>query len=660
MERTLKPPVIYQPKHRENQIAKFQKFVEKKYGIKFDDYWHLHEWSYKNFPEFWGCVWDFFGTVYSKPYTEVFDRKRSFDNMEWFKGARLNYTENIFKHRDSHTALIIADSTDNAECITYRQLYEEVCQYASSLKSLGVKKGDVIACFMSNKKEAVFGYLATASLGAIWCGALPMLGVKALLARFKQISPKVIFTSGDFSFEGNDIKMIPKIREVVTELPSVGKVIFVPSCIPGIVENIESIPKCITITDFLLETRKAYQSKPWDLEYEQLPFDYPLHISFTSGTTGLPKGIFHSAGAYFASLKDYGLHLDITRKDVLLNFSPVGWISWNMYINTLQLGTTLCLYHGSPFEESPTRFWDIIDKFGLTSLYIWSSTAEDLEKKGYLPTQKHSLATLKQIFAIGSVMKPHTHDFLAGLKPGLFVDSAYGTTEVYGLISGVNSNLPVYRGELQCFSLGMDVKCLDEKGKEIVGKRGELVLANPMPAMPITLLHDDDKQKVRSLYLNRFPGYWCVSDDMWINPETKGFILYGRSDETLNPKGARFSCAEIYFALDGFPDLLDCTCVSQYNSDMDERVVLFLKMKQGITLTEFIKQQIREVIERNLSYEHVPDIIMQVPDIPYNLTGKKLNILVKKLINKMAVQNLEYVINPECIDFYKKLDLGEF
>lgn len=651
--------LIYMPKYQETQMEKFRMFVERKFGLKLDDYWKFHEWTCQNFPEFWECVWQFFGIVYSQPYEEVFDRNRSFDDMEWFKGARLNYAENIFKYKDSHIAIIATDPTDNEESITYKQMYEEVCQYAATLRNMGVKKGDCVGCYMSNKKEAVFAFLATASMGALWCGALPLQGVKSALARFQQVSPKVIFTSGNFSFEGKEIKMLEKLKELSEGLPSLRKLVFIPSKTPGIVEDIAHIPKCCTLREFLNKAHEEYNVNPWDLEYEQVPFDHPLNISFTSGTTGLPKIINHSTGAYFASLKDYGLHQNITRKDVLINFSPVGWISWNMFVNTLHLGVTLCLYEGHPFEESPTRFWDLIDHLGLTSIYIWSSTAENMEKRGFVPTEKHSLKSLRQIFGIGSIMKPKTFEFFQTIRPGIFAQSGYGTTEVYGLISGLNQNLPVYKGEIHCFSLGMDVKCLDEKGKEITGKRGSLAIANPFPALPVCLL-EEEKKKVRETYLTQYPGYWHVGDDVWINPITKGFIVFGRCDETLNPKGARFNCSEIYFALDQFPGIMDCVCVSQYNKEMDERVVLFVKMKSGNALTHQVKTNIRDLIEKTLTYEHVPDVIIQVPDIPYNMTGKKLNITVKKIINKMPVTNSEFVINPASLEFYRNLDLGDF
>ncbi|KAF8770329.1 Acetoacetyl-CoA synthetase like protein [Argiope bruennichi] len=429
------PKVVYQPqKYEETQMERLKKMVEKEFNVKFNDYWEFHEWSYKNYPEFWDCVWRFFDIVHSKPYSQVYDKKNGFESMEWFKDARLNYAENMLKYRDSEIAIISTDAEDDTVYISYQQLYDEVRVYVKALRNEGIRKGDNIACYMSNKKEAVFAYLATAAIGAVWCGCLPLLG--------------------------------PKM--------------------------------------------------------------------------------------YFANLKDYGIQQNCTRKDVFVQ-----------------------------------------------SITSWG------------PTSKHSLKSLRQILPNGSPAKPSAFDFLSQkVKPGMFCSPAYGTTEVFGLLSGVDHNMPVYRGEIQLPSLGMDVRILDEKGKPTIGQRGECVLANPYPALPISLLNDENKQKVTEMYLAQHPGYWnnggrCLAES----------ALFNFSDETMDPKGARYNCSDIYFALEGFPGLKDSVVVSQYNKDMDERVILFVKMRPGHTLTGEVKQKINETIERHLTYEHIPDIIMEAPDI---------------------------------------------
>ncbi|CAL1295527.1 unnamed protein product [Larinioides sclopetarius] len=378
---------------------------------------------------------------------------------------------------------------DDTVYISYQQLYDEVRVYVKAMRNEGIKKGDHIACYMSNKKEAVFAFLATAAIGAVWCGCLPLLGSKRLY----------IFCS-------------------------------------------------VFISEFLKEAREEIRNDPQDIEFEQLPFDHPLCISFTSGTTGAPKGLVHSAGN--------------------------GWISWNMNVNALHLGLSVVMYDGDPFQESPTRFWDLIDKFGLTSMYLWSSTIDDMDINGWLPTPKHSLKSLRQILPNGSPAKPNAFDFLSEkVKPGLFCSSAYGTTEVFGLLSGVDHNLPVYRGEIQLQSLGMDVRVLDEKGNPVIGQRGTCVLANPYPALPVCLLNDENKEKVTEMYLADYP-------------------------------------------VEGFPGVKDSVVTSQYNKNMDERVILFVRMFPGHELTDKVKEKINKTIEHHLTYEHIPNIIMEAPDIP--------------------------------------------
>ncbi|XP_054717339.1 acetoacetyl-CoA synthetase-like [Uloborus diversus] len=616
----LHPEIVYQPKEiKENQNWRFRKFVEKKYGLKLNDYWELYEWSRQNFREFWECVWIFFDIISSEPYTEVFDKNGSFENTDWFKGAKLNFSENLLRVRSSKTAIITADEHDNIEHVSYEQLYTEVATYAEALKSVGVKKGDVVSCYMSNRIEAVYAHLATASIGALWSGVLPLLGVKAVVSMLDQTNPKVLFATGNFHFDGEEIDMVQRIPNIMKRLPSLKKVVLIPS--KGKRDEMKDLPECVSIEDFLRPVRENISKCGANIIFEQLPFNYPFSVFFTSGTTGSPKAIVHSHGSFLAPLRDLGLSWDCTNDDVLLSYTPVGWVTWNFLECSLYFGLTLVLYDGFPFEGTSTRFWDLVDKFGITSSFITSRAAERMENKKYIPTKLHSLRSLKILCPMGNVCKPQTFEFFTKtVKPGLFFSSAYGTTEYFGFLSGSDFNLPVYKGEVQCCSLGYDLRAINERGDYILGKRGDMVQLNPTPATPVLFLGGDSKKKLKETYLTKYPGTWDIGDDAGINPSTKGFVVCGRSDNVMKPKASRFNCSDIYFALEGFPGFVDSICVSKFNSKQDERIVLFLKMAPGHSLTTEVEDKIRKTIQENLSYEHVPDLIMEVPGVPVSST----------------------------------------
>ncbi|GFV80928.1 acetoacetyl-CoA synthetase [Trichonephila clavipes] len=467
------------------------------------------------------------------------------------------------------------DAEDNTEYISYKKLYDEVRVYVKALKNEGIKKGDNIACYMSNKKEAVIAFLATAAIGAVWTGILPLFGTKATIVRLEQIQPKLLLTSGDFKFDNVDYKLVDRLPEIISSLPNLQKVIYCPSKSKNKTEDISKLPKCVYISEFLHPAREALRDDPADLQFEQLPFDQPLFISFTSGTTGAPKSLVHSAGMFMANVRDYGLHQNCTRKDTLYNQSPVGWISWGMFVNSLHLGVSLVLYDGDPFQESPTRFWDLVDKYDIASVYIWSSTVEYMDIHGWTPTSKHSLKNLRQMFPIGSPTKPRCFDFLAEkVKPGLFCAPVYGSTEVFGSICGVDSNLPVYRGELQAFSLGMDIRILDEKGNPVIGERGDVVLANPYPALPVSILDDENKEKINELYLDRYPvirqviySQFGLAIHQNHHQATRRFVEWAQNEIAVVPdfhKRILFS-DEAHFWLNGYVNKQNCRIWSESN-----------------------------------------------------------------------------------------------
>ncbi|GFY60119.1 acetoacetyl-CoA synthetase [Trichonephila inaurata madagascariensis] len=644
---------IWNKKVSGTQMEKLQKIIQDKYGVKFETYWDFHEWSIKNYSQFWEEIWKFYGVISSKPYTQPSRRKgdRIID-VEWFPGAELNYAENILRYRDDGVALICVDEDGNEDNVTFAQMFEEVQLYAAAFKRIGLQKGDRVACYMSNRREAIYAILAAASIGAMFGGPLPFYGAKAVAAIMDIMKPKFLITVDRFQFNKDEIDILERLPEIVNGHECIEKVIIIPTKEESKLKDIGAVNNSCFLDDFLSGGKNADGSVP-DLVFEQFPFDHPVFINFTSGTTGLPKGLVHSAGTFLPLLRDFGLHNNLDRTTVTLAMQPVGWNLWNLYVGNLMLGSSLFLYDGLPCFLSKTAFWDIMDKYKVTFAFIVTSIIDTFEKEEIVPAPDCKLEHLKMIAVGASPVKLQNVDFiLQKVKPDVFVGCLYGATEVIGVFSGFDYNTPVYSSQIQCPALGVDIRIFDDEGNSILGKSGELVIATPTPSLPVCVWNDEGDAKMQETYLSKFPGVWAQSDEAWIDPKTRGMIIIGRSDNTIKQHGERFVSEEIYWAIHDIEEIADSICVAQSNGSGDGRAVLFVKMKNGHILDREMIMKIEEKILRELTIFYVPKVILPVKDIPYNLNGKRMESVVKKIVNTNQLPEVNNIRNPECLKQY--------
>ncbi|KAG8183908.1 hypothetical protein JTE90_014298 [Oedothorax gibbosus] len=649
-------PVMWKPNGEQSEAVKrFVKLVKEKYKVDIGNYWDRLKWSIDNLEEFWEEVWEFAQVKCSRRFDKVIDLNIPMGEIpKWFVGAKLNFAENLLRYRDDHVALITAGEDRETGKVTYAEMYEHVKLYAAAFRKFGIKKGDIIVCYMSNREEPVYAMLAAVSIGAIWTGALPLLGAQAVLNRFQQVSPRIMLTIDRFRQSQEEKEMLDKVKEISDRLTSLEKVIIVPSKPESKLKDISGIRNSCFLEDFLKIGLKEDGSVP-PLEFEQVDFSYPVFISYTSGTTGLPKPVVHGTGGLLSTSRDFYFHTEATRETSILSISPVGWASWNILAAYHFFGITIILFEGVPFFLSPTYLWDLVDEFKITNLFVTPSILDDLEKKGYVPTEKHKLDSIKVFISGGSIVKPHNYDFVYRiLKHSVIFASGYGSTELLGSCMIIDRSLPIYRGEITCPSLGIDLECLDDSGNPVVGEMGELVIKKPTPSLPIGLWGDKNGIKFKQTYFSQFPNKFAIGDLAIINPVTKGITIFCRSDETLKPRGCRFGSSEIYNVVNAFEEVHDSICVSQYSKNRHERALLFVKVREGYKFDDDLVGKIKAAIAQELSVRHVPDLVFETADVPHNMNGKKMEITVKKLINNMPF-NADTVINQESLDNFRNV-----
>jgi acetoacetyl-CoA synthetase len=629
---------------RQSNMHRFMQFINSKHNQKFTQYTPLYAWSVRNISDFWASLWEFADIVHSRPYDQVVDDLGKMPGAHWFSGAHLNFAENLLRHRDGQTALVFKGEGQSSVKITYAELYDEVARIAASLRAMGIKPGDRVVGFLPNMPHAIIAMLAATSIGAIWSSCSPDFGIKGVLDRFGQIQPRVIFTADGYFFKGKKIDSLARMASILKELRSIERVVVVPYTEPA--PDIRGLPNAVHWADFRA-TEAGLQ-----IQFEQLPFEHPLYIMYSSGTTGLPKCMVQSAGGILVHhLKELILHTNLTRADTIFYFTTCGWMMWNWLTSSLAVGATLVLFDGNPFHPHPGALWEMaqdekVTVFGTSAGYIAA-----LMNSGVTPGRQYDLKPLRAVLSTGSPLSVEGFEFIyRDVKSDLQLASIAGGTDLNGCFALGNPMGPVYAGELQCRGLAMDVHAFDAEGHPVINQHGELVCCKPFPSMPIYFWDDPEGKKYRGAYFYVYPNVWRHGDFISIN-ERGGVVIYGRSDATLNPGGVRIGTSEIYSIVALMPEIVDSLVIGQ-NWKNDVRVILFVKLPEGEQLTEALRQKIRDTIRHLASPRHVPAKIIAVPGIPYTLNMKKVEMAVKKVIDGEPVLNKDALGNPEVLDFY--------
>ncbi len=679
--------LLWSPSPTRIQQSNMQQLMDHivKDGHQVNNYQELYDFSMRLPQLFWGYVWDFGSFVQSTPHTSVLENAEKMPGATWFKGATFNFAKNLLKFRDDRPAITSYNEQGKQQQLSYAQLFEKVARLSHWMQQQGVKPGDKVVGFMPNVPETIITMLAATSLGAIWSSCSPDFGLQGVLDRFGQIEAKILITTDGYFYGGKTLNSLEKLNQILPQLNSIEQLVVVPYVntsqnVHDIAKQLPHVSRDITISLF----NSCIDNNACDIEFAELPFDHPLYILYSSGTTGVPKCIVHSAGGTLLQhYKELVFHTDVKPQDVLFYYTTCGWMMWNWMVSSLMTGAGLVIFDGSPFFPGSNVLWEMaqqekISIFGCSAKYL-----SHLEKLNFSPKQEFKLENLKTILSTGSPLSNESFEFVyREIKQDVCLSSIAGGTDIISTFTLGCPILPVYQGEMQCIGLGMAVNVYDDDGAPLNpadGEKGELVCTAPFPSMPIGFYRDIDNKKYISSYFERFENVWAQGDiaelvphyldntevsknnkdfkNSKINNHYLSVIIHGRSDATLNPGGVRIGTSEIYRQVEKVDAVMESIAVGQQwpkDSD-DERVVLFVTLRDGLSLNDSIIKDIKATIKTNTTPRHVPAIIIEVSDIPRTLSGKIVEVAVRETIHNRPVKNMDSLKNPEALSYFKNL-----
>ena len=628
-------------------LTPFMAGVRERWDVEVDDFKSLHRWSIERPEDFWLTVWDAFDVRAETRGERIVADIEKMPGARWFPESRLNFAENLLRRRDEATAMVFWGEERVKRSLSHAQVYNAVSRLSQALSTTGIGPGDRVAGFLPNLPETMIAMLAAASLGAVWSSCSPDFGVQGVLDRFGQIEPKVLITADGYFFNGQRFDSLEKVRTILAALPTVERVIVVPYT--------EAAPALDGLSNAATwdETLDPYAAG--EIAFAQMPGNAPLYIMYSSGTTGKPKCIVHGAvGTLLQHLKEHRLHADIHPGDRLFYFTTCGWMMWNWLVSGLASEATLLLYDGSPFHPDGNILFDYAQAEAMTHFGTSAKWIDAAAKAGIAPAKTHDLTALKAMLSTGSPLAPQGFDYVyADVKPDLHLASICGGTDIVSCFVGGNPTGPVWRGEIQALGLGMDVAVFDDTGQAVTGRQGELVCRNSFPSMPIGFWDDGDGARYHAAYFDVYPNVWRHGD--WVEiTDHGGMVVYGRSDATLNPGGVRIGTAEIYRQVEQLDEVLEGLVIGQ-QWDSDTRVVLFVRLREGLSLDEDLITKIKRQIRANASPRHVPAKVIQVPDIPRTINGKITELAVADVVHGRPVKNKDALANPEALDLYRDM-----